>query len=65
MFHYTIITLQATEKKRSDGFELTGEKASTPTKHNNMEEENLKIHKNLAKFDKNNGARKRGNERPR
>ena len=48
--------LKASEKKRSDGFELTGEKASTPTKHNNMEEENLKIHKNLAKFDKNNGA---------
>ena len=75
--------LKASEKKRSDGFELTGEKTSTLTKqvlvlkeqmenkyvsiHNNMEEENLKIHTNLAilKDDKTaRRARKRGNERP-
>ena len=52
------------EKKRSDGFELTGEKTSTQTTevmvlkeqmeneyvsiHNNMEEEKLKIQQNLA-----------------
>ena len=56
--------VKASEKNRSDGFELTGEKTNTLTKHvrvlkeqmeneyvsirNNMNEEKLKIRQNLA-----------------
>ena len=48
------LRVQATEKKRSDGFELTGEKTSTQTTEvmvlkEQMENEYVSIHNNMEK----------------